>query len=276
LPMTRFHCGKAARGSTFSLSGRYRFSNRSRAEALRVSTLSGACVVYALDGVSWVQGGSIQIAVGRWLPFYKIRAVVCSCPRALLLLGAGLGLQSRRLRAYANANSVLSRCIACMMIAGRRARAMRAVPHPRPNPPGQRACPIPTHLGDSRKRYHGRRGRLYRASKLDCDTCKLRAQCCPNALARKIPRDLVGRHPRRGPCARRNSGTRGGLSPSNESRCCSRTSSNPPPQASAFARSNGAKNEFLLAATAQNQRRLARLMPSPGGLDSRLPKSASS
>jgi hypothetical protein len=32
--------------------------------------------------------------------------------------------------------------------------------------------------------------RLYRASKLDCDTCRLKAQCCPNALARKIPRDL--------------------------------------------------------------------------------------
>ena len=32
--------------------------------------------------------------------------------------------------------------------------------------------------------------RLYRASKLDCDVCKLKAQCCPNALARKIPRDL--------------------------------------------------------------------------------------
>jgi hypothetical protein len=30
--------------------------------------------------------------------------------------------------------------------------------------------------------------RLYRASKLDCDVCKLKAQCCPNALARKSPR----------------------------------------------------------------------------------------
>jgi hypothetical protein len=25
---------------------------------------------------------------------------------------------------------------------------------------------------------------------LDCDVCKLKAQCCPNAVARKIPRDL--------------------------------------------------------------------------------------
>jgi Transposase DDE domain len=32
--------------------------------------------------------------------------------------------------------------------------------------------------------------RLYRASKLDCDLCKLKARCCPNTVARKIPRDL--------------------------------------------------------------------------------------
>jgi hypothetical protein len=32
--------------------------------------------------------------------------------------------------------------------------------------------------------------RIYRASKLDCDVCELKAKCCPNAVARKIPRDL--------------------------------------------------------------------------------------
>ena len=32
--------------------------------------------------------------------------------------------------------------------------------------------------------------RLYRASKLDCDTCPLKARCCPGQLARKIPRDV--------------------------------------------------------------------------------------
>ena len=32
--------------------------------------------------------------------------------------------------------------------------------------------------------------RIYRASKLDCDVRKLKAQCCPNAVARRIPRDL--------------------------------------------------------------------------------------
>jgi hypothetical protein len=41
-------------------------------------------------------------------------------------------------------------------------------------PGGQRACPIPTHLRHSQKRRHGRGTRLCRASKLDCDTCRLK------------------------------------------------------------------------------------------------------
>ena len=54
----------------------------------------------ALDGVSWVQGGLVEIAFGhRLTACYKIRAVVCSLPRASLLLGAGFGLLFRGLRA---------------------------------------------------------------------------------------------------------------------------------------------------------------------------------
>ncbi|OWV95535.1 transposase [Rhizobium sp. R72] len=106
--------------------------------------------------------------------------------------------------------------------------------------------------------------RLYRASKRDCDHCELKPQCCPNMPLRKIPRDLnedardvaraiaatpqyeQSRHRRkkvemlfahlrilrmarlrlRGPC--------------------------------------GARDEFLLAATAQNLRRLAKLRPLHG------------
>src|SRR3954470_1221774 len=37
---------------------------------------------------------------------------------------------------------------------------------------------------------HDGRTLLYRASKLDCDTCPLKARCCPGQLARKIPRDI--------------------------------------------------------------------------------------
>ena len=104
----------------------------------------------------------------------------------------------------------------------------------------------------------------YRASKLDCDGCALKMQCCPNTPARQIPRDIhedardvaralakteafeqsrrnrkrvemlfahlkrilrLGRLRLRGPC--------------------------------------GAKDEFTLAAIAQNLRRLAKLVPRP-------------
>jgi len=104
--------------------------------------------------------------------------------------------------------------------------------------------------------------RLYRASKRDCENCALKPRCCPNTPARKIPRHLhedardvaralydtpafdqsrrdrkkvemlfahlkrilrLGRLRLRGPC--------------------------------------GARDEFLLAATAQNLRKLAKLRP---------------
>jgi hypothetical protein len=37
---------------------------------------------------------------------------------------------------------------------------------------------------------HDGRTLLYRASKLDCDVCALKARCCPNQVARKVPRDV--------------------------------------------------------------------------------------
>ena len=104
--------------------------------------------------------------------------------------------------------------------------------------------------------------RLYRASKLDCDACKLKAQCCPNAVARKIPRDL-----------------------NEDARDVARAHAATPQYVEACRRRkkvemlfahfkrilrlarlrlrgpNGANDEFLLAATAQNLRRLARLRP---------------
>ena len=117
-------------------------------------------------------------------------------------------------------------------------------------------------------RVHDGRTRLYRASKLDCDPCPLKQRCCPKTPQRKIPRDVhehardiaralydtpafdqsrrerkralmlfahlkrilkLGRLRLRGPC--------------------------------------GARDEFLLAATAQNLRKLAKLRPNlPPGL----------
>jgi hypothetical protein len=42
----------------------------------------------ALDGVSWVQSGSVEIAVGQKTACYRIGAVICSLPRASLRSGA--------------------------------------------------------------------------------------------------------------------------------------------------------------------------------------------
>jgi transposase len=106
--------------------------------------------------------------------------------------------------------------------------------------------------------------RLYRASTKDCRGCPLKEQCCPNAPVRKIPRDL-----------------------NEDSRDVARLIATTP----AYARSrdrrkkvemlfahlkrilkmgrlrlrgpNGARDEFLLAATAQNLRKLAKLRPKP-------------
>lgn len=130
-------------------------------------------------------------------------------------------------------------------------------------------CPAGNELKQFHRTYDTARSgmtaegtRIYRASKKDCDTCDLKQRCCPNAPMRKVPRDLnedardvaraiaktseyeQSRHRRkkvemlfahlkrilrmarlrlRGPC--------------------------------------GARDEFLLAATAQNLRRLAKLRP---------------
>jgi hypothetical protein len=49
----------------------------------------------ALDGVSWVQGGSVEIAVGQsFAACNAIPAVVCSLPWTSLLAGARCGLLS--------------------------------------------------------------------------------------------------------------------------------------------------------------------------------------
>jgi hypothetical protein len=95
---------------------------------------------------------------------------------------------------------------------------------------------------------------------LDCDVCALRAQRCPNTVARKIPRDL---HEDARDVARAHAAT-----PEYVEACRRRKKVE-----MLFAHlkrilrlarlrlrgPNGARDEFLLAATAQNLRRLARL-----------------
>jgi len=105
---------------------------------------------------------------------------------------------------------------------------------------------------------------LYRASKADCDTCALRPHCCPNTPARKVPRSI---HERARDTARM-------IAKSGEGRTSQRLRKKVEMLFAHLKRilkldrlrlrgPNGAHDEFLLAATAQNLRKLAKLIPIP-------------
>jgi hypothetical protein len=130
-------------------------------------------------------------------------------------------------------------------------------------------CPAGKELVQFRRTYATpRTGILYRASKRDCDVCDLKSRCCPNAAARKIPRDL---HEDTRDVARALAST-----PEYEAACRRRKKVE-----MLFAHLKrilrvgrlrlrgpcGAKDEFLLAATAQNLRRLARLRPASARME---------
>ncbi len=103
----------------------------------------------------------------------------------------------------------------------------------------------------------------YRASKLDCDACALIPRCCPNAPARKIPRSI---HEGARDMARDIAKT--------EAYVMSRNQRKKVEMLFAHLKRilrldrlrlrgpNGARDEFHLAAAAQNLRKLAKLIPS--------------
>ncbi len=102
----------------------------------------------------------------------------------------------------------------------------------------------------------------YRATKADCDGCALKARCCPNAPVRKVLRSI---HEGARDLARDLSETDAYLTSRRERKKVEML----------FAHlkrilkldrlrlrgPNGAKDEFLLAATAQNLRKMAKLLP---------------
>jgi hypothetical protein len=104
----------------------------------------------------------------------------------------------------------------------------------------------------------------YRASKLDCQGCALKPQCCPNAPARKIPRSI---HEGARDMARDIAKTEAYVTSRRERKTIEML----------FAHlkrilkldrlrlrgPNGARDEFHLAATAQNLRKLAKMIPMP-------------
>ncbi|TIY09188.1 MAG: transposase [Mesorhizobium sp.] len=107
--------------------------------------------------------------------------------------------------------------------------------------------------------------RLYRASQHDCKVCELKPQCCPNMPSRKIPRDL-------------NEDARDVARAIAETPEYERSRHRRKKVEMLFAHlkrilrlgrlrlrgPSGARDEFLLAATAQNLRRLAKLRPPAG------------
>ena len=103
---------------------------------------------------------------------------------------------------------------------------------------------------------------LYRASKADCDACALRPRCCPNTPARKVPRSI---HEKARDIARV-------IAKSWEGRTSRRLRKKVEMLFAHLKRilkldrlrlrgPNGAHDEFVLAATAQNLRKLAKLVP---------------
>ena len=105
---------------------------------------------------------------------------------------------------------------------------------------------------------------LYRASKHDCAGCALKSRCCPNSTARKVPRSI---HERARDMARV-------IARSWEGRISRRMRKKVEMLFAHLKRilkldrlrlrgPTGAADEFLLAATAQNLRKLAKLIPVP-------------
>jgi hypothetical protein len=85
-------------------------------------------------------------------------------------------------------------------------------------PGGQRACPIPTHLRHSQKRRHSRGHKTLSRQQIGLRRLRAQGALLPQRSRSQDPAGSARRRPRRGSCARLNAGTRGGLSPSEESR----------------------------------------------------------
>jgi len=132
-------------------------------------------------------------------------------------------------------------------------------------------CPAGKELRQRQKIYRmprplvDRNGMMrYRASKLDCQSCSLKPQCCPNAPARKIPRSI---HEGARDMARDIANTEAYRT----SRCQRKKVEMLFAHLKRILKLDrlrlrgpiGARDEFHLAATAQNLRKLAMLIPVP-------------
>ena len=125
-------------------------------------------------------------------------------------------------------------------------------------------CPSGTMLTTTGTLVNDGATMLYRASKHDCEACALKPRCCPKEPARKVPRSI---HEGARDVAR-------AIAKSWEGRTSQRLRKKVEMLFAHLKRilkldrlrlrgPNGARDEFLLAATAQNLRKLAKLIPMP-------------
>src|SRR6187401_1870517 len=125
-------------------------------------------------------------------------------------------------------------------------------------------CPAGKTLTTTGTRVNDGATLLYRASKIDCDGCALKPRCCPKEVARKVPRSI---HEGARDMAR-------AIAKSWEGRVSRRLRKKVEMLFAHLKRilkldrlrlrgPTGARDEFLLAATAQNLRKLAKLIPIP-------------
>ncbi len=109
-------------------------------------------------------------------------------------------------------------------------------------------------------RLHDGKTHLYRSSKRDCDICSLKPKCCPRTPSRKVPRDI-------NEAARDHVRSLTGSEAYNQSardrkkieRLFGEAKRNLAMTRLRLRGLTGAKDEFLLTATVQNLRRLAKL-----------------
>lgn len=124
-------------------------------------------------------------------------------------------------------------------------------------------CPTGKRL-ETTGTMHDGKTLLYRASKLDCDRCPLKPTCCPNTPSRKIPRDLHED-------ARDHARSLIGTEPYERSRrerkkvemLFAHLKRHLGFERLRLRGLSGARDEFLLAATVQNLKRLAKLVGRP-------------
>jgi transposase len=125
-------------------------------------------------------------------------------------------------------------------------------------------CPAGKMLTTTGTRVNDGATLLYRASTIDCDGCALKPRCCPKEVARKVPRSI---HEGARDMAR-------AIAKSWEGSMSRRLRKKVEMLFAHLKRilkldrlrlrgPTGARDEFLLAATAQNLRKLAKLIPTP-------------